>query len=134
MKKPFIIKLLSIVYIMGGILLIILMPIIAYLHFINSNLICTIILQIFPSGGFGAGDTFINKDQIYFTIIIMIIPLFINGILSTLGGIYSLKTENQLGWYLMIGSSIIYTLILIGLITIYIYLKENIKSIYFNKS
>ncbi|MHA1269422.1 MAG: hypothetical protein ACTSPY_06495 [Candidatus Helarchaeota archaeon] len=130
MKKPPKISIISILYILGGILLICLTIGILYLHFSNSTLIIDLLWTVFPSGGFNAGDTFITINQIYITLLFLIPISLITGIISIIGGYLAITSTKKIAWYLMILSSILYCLIIIGLIIDYIFLQKDVKEIY----
>lgn len=130
MNKPLKVKILSILYILGGSTLFILSMIILILHLIGSTIISELLWTIFPDGGFYAGDTVITISQLY-NVMLFLLPIFIiTGVISTVGGYLTISTEKKIAWYLMLLSSILYCLIIIGLITDYIFLKEDVKSIY----
>ncbi|MBD3228500.1 MAG: hypothetical protein GF329_09955 [Candidatus Lokiarchaeota archaeon] len=129
MNKPLKISILSILYILGGITLFIVSILLVILHFTGSTLI-ELLWIIFPDGGFYAGDTVITIAQLYNAMLFLLPMFIITSIISAIGGFLAIKTEKKIAWYLMILSSILYCLIVIGLITDYIFLKEDVKNIY----
>ncbi len=130
MEKPLMIKILAILYLLAGIGLLILPAAILYLYLTDPTFIPNLLSEIFPTGGFNAGDTFITIDQIYSTLLFLIPMGFITGILSLSGGYLALISDKKMAWILMVAASILYCLIIIGLITDYIFLQEDVKKIY----
>jgi hypothetical protein len=130
MKKPLKVKILSFLYILAGLLLIPFSIVVIYLHFTHPDFIPTILWELIPEGAFYAGDTSITINQIYLTILFLLPMFIINGTVSIIGGYLALKSEKKLAWYLMLASSMLYCLVIVGLIVDYIFLQDDIKSLY----
>lgn len=83
------------------------------------------------TGEFNAGDTTYTPEMQYIVVILAIVPsVFIGGLFAVPGAIIFLTKENKIGYYLILISSGIWSLPLIGLIGIAILLQEDVKSVY----
>lgn len=130
MDKPLKIIIIGILYILGGIGLIVLSTLIVVVTTMNPMLIIGFLNLIFRNGGFFAGDTFINVIQIYYAINFLVPMFFITSPLSIVGGILLMTTNKKIAWYLAMASSILYCLVIIGLIVDWILIQENVREIY----
>ncbi len=126
MDKPMKINIIGLLYLIGGIGVLglaILIPIanIAVLDVFN---------LILPSGGFFAGDVFITTTSLYYGAYFVLPMAYISGPISIISGYLLLNTDKKLAWYLTIAASILYCLILIGLIVDIIILRDDVREIY----
>ena len=123
--RPLELNLIMIIYLLGAIGLIGIV-IIAWTTNIDDNLI---IKLFFPSGIF-IGDTTVPFNLIMVTVNYIFGPLFlITGIL-TLPAIYSIYQLKGWGWKYTLLISIFWTMFLIGLIFVWILLKDEIKQVF----
>ncbi|MHA1146285.1 MAG: hypothetical protein ACTSRW_16235 [Candidatus Helarchaeota archaeon] len=128
--KPAKIIFLGALYILGGIALAILTIMIIVLALLGPNVIPSILLLVLPNGGFFAGDTFITIYQLKAGMI-FVIPMFIlTSLISVIGGYLFITTDKKLAWILMVASSILYCLILIGLIVDIIIIQKDVRDLY----
>ncbi|MHA1293335.1 MAG: hypothetical protein ACTSQJ_11790 [Promethearchaeota archaeon] len=120
MKKPIGIYIVGAIYLFLGIVVII-----GYLYLIFTD------WAAFSFDSYNAGDVEYSGEAAEFVTKYALGPvLFIGGIFAVLGSILILKKEESLGWYLTIIASVMWTLPIIGLITIWYFLKDDIKDIY----
>ena len=126
MEKPFIVKLIGLLYIVGGIGILI----IAIAALVAPPLVIDTLNLILPLGGFSAGDTFITTTQLYFGAYFIVPMVLITGVLSSISGYLFLTSDKKLGWYLTIAASILYCLLLIGLIVDIIILRDDVRELF----
>ncbi|MHA1784177.1 MAG: hypothetical protein ACTSVY_16340 [Candidatus Helarchaeota archaeon] len=126
MEKPIKVKIIGILYLLAGISVFILAIIILFF----SSVVLDVLNLVFPNGGFNAGDTFITNIQLYFGAYFLLPMAFLTGVTSTIAGYLFLTTDKKIAWYLTIASSILYCLILVGLIIDVIILRDDVRELF----
>ena len=119
-EKPVKLYAIEVLYLILGVFVII-----AYIYLVITD------YSIFTFGGFNAGDTTYTDEMVEIVVKFGIAPsLFIGGLIALPGAILSLSRDDKKGYYLMLISSGIWSLPLIGLIGIALLLQEDVKSVY----
>ena len=126
MEKPLKVKIIGTIYLIGGIGVIIL----AILVLVINTGVLDLLNLVLPNGGFNAGDTFITNTQLYFAAYFIIPMALITGVLSIISGYLFLTSDKKIGWYLTLAASILYCLVLIGLIIDIIILKNDVRDLF----
>ena len=126
MEKNLIVKIIGLLYLIGGIGILI----IAIVALASPPLVIDTLNLVLPLGGFHAGDTFITTTQLYFGAYFIVPMVLITGILSSISGYLFLTSDKKIGWYLTIAASILYCLLLIGLIVDVIILRDDIRELF----
>ncbi len=118
-------NLIMIIYLLGAIGLIGIV-IIAWTTNIDDNLIMK---MFFPSGIF-IGDVTVPVDLIIVTVNYIFGPLFLVAGILTLPAVYSIYHLKDWGWKYTLLISMFWTMFLIGLIIVWIFLKDEIKQLF----
>lgn len=126
MDKPMKINIIGILYLIGGVGVLglaILIPIL-------NTAVLDIFNMVLPAGGFNAGDVFISTTSLYHGAYFVLPMAYITGPISIIAGYLLLNTDKKLGWYLTFAASILYCLVLIGLVADIIMLQDDVRDIY----
>jgi len=127
MRKPLGTRLLGGFYLMLGVGVII-----AYIYLVVTD------YSIITLSSYDAGDVIYTAEAAEFILVYVLAPaLFIGGTVAVPGSILILTQEGkrgEVGYYLMLLASVIWSLLLIGLIAIVILLKKDHKQFYITYS
>lgn len=123
MKKPLGIYFFGILYLILGIFVIV-----GFIYLVITD------FSVFSIGSYNAGDVIYSADSAQFVLKFFLAPcIFIGGVIAIPGVIIILKEDSKYkkqGYYLVLIASVAWTLPIIGLITIWYFLKKDIKDLY----